>query len=129
LFHEDFQPLCSDFDRHQVMASQGHSEVHTTKQKYFHIETFGGDLQIKKRCFLSLREEFFSRHEVVPYPISPCLGNQQVFLGSFTSSQHSRMEVTFQAKMKNKPLQRNMVSVMKKTSMKHIMLKIQLKPP
>jgi hypothetical protein len=46
-------------------------------------------LQIKKRCFLSLREDFFSRHEVVPYPISPCLGNQQVFLGSFTSSQHS----------------------------------------
>jgi hypothetical protein len=46
LFYEDFHPLCSDFDRHQVMASPGHSEVHTTKHKYFHIETFGGDLQI-----------------------------------------------------------------------------------
>jgi hypothetical protein len=48
LFCEDFQPSCSDFDRHQVVANLGHSEVHTTKQKYFHVETFGGDLQIKK---------------------------------------------------------------------------------
>jgi hypothetical protein len=52
------------------MASPGNSEVHTTKQKYFHIETFGGDLQIKKQRFLSLREEFFSRHEVIPYLLS-----------------------------------------------------------
>jgi hypothetical protein len=33
LFYEDFQPLCSDFDRHQVMASPKKSEVHTTKHE------------------------------------------------------------------------------------------------
>jgi hypothetical protein len=31
LFCEDFQPSCLDFDRHQVMASSGHSKVHTKK--------------------------------------------------------------------------------------------------
>jgi hypothetical protein len=44
LFGEDFQPLRLDFDRHWVMASPWHSEVHTTKLKYFHIEDFGRDL-------------------------------------------------------------------------------------
>jgi hypothetical protein len=42
LFYEDSQPpLCSDFDRHQVVASPEQSEAHATKRKYFHIETFG----------------------------------------------------------------------------------------
>jgi hypothetical protein len=30
-FCEDSQPSCSKFDRHHVMASLGHFEVHTTK--------------------------------------------------------------------------------------------------
>jgi hypothetical protein len=76
LFCEDFQPFCSDFVTHRVAASPRHFEVHTAKHNYFHIENFGGDLQIKKLCFLSLREDFSSRHKVVPYPISPYLGNQ-----------------------------------------------------
>jgi hypothetical protein len=46
-------------------------------------------LQIKKRHFLSPGEDFFSRPKVVPYPISSCLENHQVFLGSLISSQHS----------------------------------------
>jgi hypothetical protein len=89
LFHEDFHSSYSDFDRHQVVARPKHSKVHATKHKYFHVETFCGDLQIKKRRFLNLREEFSSRHEVVPYHISPCLGNQHVFLGSLILSQPS----------------------------------------
>jgi hypothetical protein len=58
LFYEEFQPLCSDFDRHQVVANPKQSEVHTTKRKYFHVEILGRDLQTKKRRFLSPREEF-----------------------------------------------------------------------
>jgi hypothetical protein len=48
LFHEDFLPSYLEFDRHQVMAIPRYFEVHTTKRKYFHVDTFGGDLQIKK---------------------------------------------------------------------------------
>jgi hypothetical protein len=36
-----------------------------------------------------LGEDFFSRYKVVPYPISSCLENNQVFLRSIISSQHS----------------------------------------
>jgi hypothetical protein len=89
LFCEDFQPLCSDIDRDQVVANPGHSEVQTTKRKYFHIDTFGGDLQIKKQCFLSPREEFISRHEVIPYLLSSSPGSHVVFFRSFISSQSS----------------------------------------
>jgi hypothetical protein len=69
------------------MANLKNSKVHTTKQKYFHVDTLGRDLQKKKRFFLSLTEEFLSK--VVPYPISSCLGNRRVFLGSLFLSQTS----------------------------------------
>jgi hypothetical protein len=71
------------------MASPKQFEAHATKHKYFNIETFGRDLQIKKQHFLSPGEEFFSRSKVFPYPISSCLENHHVFLGSLISSQHS----------------------------------------
>jgi hypothetical protein len=52
LFYEDFQPpSCSDFDGHQVVANPEQSGAHTTKQKYFHLEIFDRDLQIKKNIF------------------------------------------------------------------------------
>jgi hypothetical protein len=57
------------------------------QMKYFHVETLGRDLQTKKRRFPSPKEEFFSK--VVPYPISSCLGNHRVFLGSLVLSQPS----------------------------------------
>jgi hypothetical protein len=86
-FQDDFQPPYSYFDRHQVVAHPKKSKVHTTKQKYFHVETLGRDLQKKKRHFLSPTEEFFSK--VVPYPVSSCLGNHRVFFGSLVLSQPS----------------------------------------
>ena len=45
LIYEEFQPLCSYFDRHQVMANPKQSKVCTTKWKHFHVETLGRDLQ------------------------------------------------------------------------------------
>jgi hypothetical protein len=42
LFCEDFQPSHSNFDRHQVMASLGHSEVHTTKLSTFMLRLLVG---------------------------------------------------------------------------------------
>jgi hypothetical protein len=92
-FNEDFQPLCSDFDRHQVVASPKQSEVSTTKQKYFHVQILGEYLQTKKRRFLRPREEFFYRREFVLHPISPCMGNQQVSLGFLSLSQPSGSSV------------------------------------
>jgi hypothetical protein len=86
-FQDNFQPSCSNFDRHQVVACPKQSKVHSTKRKYFHVETLGKDLQTKKRRFLSLTEEFFSK--VVPYPISPFLGNRRVFFGSLILSHPS----------------------------------------
>jgi hypothetical protein len=84
-FRDDFQPPYSDFDRHQVVAYPKRSKVHTTKHKYFHVETLGRDLQTKKRHLLSLTEEFSSKD--VPYPVSSCLGNHRVFFGSLVLSQ------------------------------------------
>jgi hypothetical protein len=46
-FQDDFQPSYSDLDKHQVMALPKNFEAHTTKHKYFHVETFCVDLQIK----------------------------------------------------------------------------------
>jgi hypothetical protein len=88
-FQDDFQPPYSDFNRHQVATYPKHYEVHTTKWKYFHVESLGRDLQTKKRLSLSPTEEFLSRHEVVPYLVSSCLGNHSIFLGSLVLSQPS----------------------------------------
>jgi hypothetical protein len=79
-FQDDFQPSCSDFDRHQVVACPKQSKVHTTKQKYFHVET-------KNKRFLSPMVEFSSN--VVPYPVSSCLGSHRVFFGSLVLPQPS----------------------------------------
>jgi hypothetical protein len=35
LFYEDFQPLCSDFEEYQDMATSEQSEVHSSKQEVF----------------------------------------------------------------------------------------------
>jgi hypothetical protein len=87
-FQDDFQPPYSDFDRHQVVAHPKQSEVHTTKHKYFHVETLGRDLQTKKRRFLSTTNKFF--YKAVPYPVSSYLENHRVFFGSLVLSQPSR---------------------------------------
>jgi hypothetical protein len=86
-FQDDFQPPYSFLYRHQVVARPKKSEVHTTKHKCFHVETLRRDFQTKKRCFTSPTEEFFS--EVVPFPVSSCLGNHRVFFGSLILSQPS----------------------------------------
>jgi hypothetical protein len=109
-FQDDFQPPYSDFDRHQVMARPNQSEVHTTKHKYFHVETLGKDLQTKKIRFLSLTKDFFSK--VVPYPVSFCLGNHRVFFGYLVLSQPSGSSDILSeyedepSSMYNSPLQR-----------------------
>jgi hypothetical protein len=86
-FQDAFQPPYSDFDRHQVVAHPKKSKVHTTKQNYFHIETFSRDFHTKKRHFLSLTMEFFSK--AMPYSISSYLENHRVFFGSIVLSHPS----------------------------------------
>jgi hypothetical protein len=70
------------------MAIPKQSEVCTTKQQHFHVDTLGRDLQTKKRHFLIPTEEFFSK--AMPYLVSSCFGNHRVFLGSLVLSQSSR---------------------------------------
>jgi hypothetical protein len=69
------------------MTIPRHSKVHTTKRKYYHIETLNKDLNTKKRNFPKLMNMFFSK--AVPYPVSSCLGKHRVFLGSLVLSQPS----------------------------------------
>jgi hypothetical protein len=72
LFHEDFHSLCSDFDRHQVMASPKQIKVRTTKQKYFHVEIFA----YKEVMFPNLKRRSFSLDlRLCLTCVSPCLGN------------------------------------------------------
>jgi hypothetical protein len=80
--------LCSYFDKHKVIANPKQFEIHTTKKKLFHVETLGRGLQTKKRHSLSLTKSFLS--EVMPYPISSCLGNHRFFLGYLVLSHPSR---------------------------------------
>jgi hypothetical protein len=37
LFYKDFQPLCLDFDRYEVVASPRQSSFHSTKRKFCHL--------------------------------------------------------------------------------------------
>jgi hypothetical protein len=69
------------------MAFPKQSKVHTTKRKYFHVETLGRNLQTKKRHFLSPTEKFSSK--AVPYPVSSCFRNHRVFFGSLVLPQPS----------------------------------------
>jgi hypothetical protein len=65
LLYEDSQPPSSSIlEEYQDMAISERSEVHSTKRKYFHIEDFYRDSQMKRPHFS------FSRPEVVPYLIS-----------------------------------------------------------
>jgi hypothetical protein len=91
LFDEDSQPfLCSNFDGHEVVAIPKQSEIHTIEQQYFLLGPFCRDLQMKKKHVLSVEKDSFSRPEVVPYLISPSLGNHGFFLEFLISSQLSR---------------------------------------
>jgi hypothetical protein len=47
---------------------------------------FGRDLQRKRKHIPSVGKDYFFRLELVPYLISPSLGNHGVFLGSLISS-------------------------------------------
>jgi hypothetical protein len=81
LFYEEFQPpLHSYFDGHQTVVSLEQPEAHCAKQKCYHIETLGIDLQIKKKKHvLNMEEEFFSKPEAVPYILSSSLGDHVLF--------------------------------------------------
>jgi hypothetical protein len=81
LFYEDFQPLCSDFEEYQDMATSEQSEVHSSKQKYFHLGYFHGDSQGKRQCF--------STPETVPYLLPSSPRDHAVFFRSLISSQSS----------------------------------------
>jgi hypothetical protein len=84
LLYEDSQPPSSSIlEEYQDVAISEQSEVHSTKRKYFHIEDFYRDSQMKRPHFS------FSRPEVVPYLISSSQGSHAVFLGSLISSQSS----------------------------------------
>jgi hypothetical protein len=81
LLYEDSQPPSSSIlEEYQDVAISERSEAHSTKRKYFHIEDFYRDSQMKRSHFS------FSRLEVVPYLIPSSQGNHEVFLGSLISS-------------------------------------------
>jgi hypothetical protein len=61
---EDSQPLSSSIlEEYQDVAISERSEAHSTKRKYFHIEDFYMDSQMKRSFF------YFSRLEPIPYLI------------------------------------------------------------
>jgi hypothetical protein len=59
LFYEDLQPLCSYFKEYQDMSISEHSEVHSSKRKYFilhisiEIHRGRGDVFLHLRLFLT----------------------------------------------------------------------------
>jgi hypothetical protein len=82
LFYEDFQPLCLDFEEYQDVAISGKSEVHYSKQKYFHLGDFHGGSQGKRLCF--------STPDMVPYILPSSTKDHAVFFRSLISSQSSK---------------------------------------
>jgi hypothetical protein len=87
LLYEDSQPPSSSIlEEYQDVAISEQSKAHSTKRKYFHIEDFYRDSQMKRPHFS------FSRPEPVPYLIPSSQGNHEVFLGSLISSQVFRKQ-------------------------------------
>jgi hypothetical protein len=73
LLYKDSQPPSSSIlEEYQDMAILERSEVHSKKRKYFHIEDFYKDLQIKRPHFS------FSRPKAIPYRISSSPGSHAV---------------------------------------------------
>jgi hypothetical protein len=84
LLYEDSQPPSSSIlEEYRDVAISERSEVQSTKRKYFHIEDFYRDSQMKRPHFS------FSRPEVVPYHISSSPRSHAVFFRSLISSQTS----------------------------------------
>jgi hypothetical protein len=81
LIYEDSQPLCSDFEDYQDMATAEQSEIHPSKHKYFILGDFHQDFQGKRWCF--------STPETIPYLLPSSPRDHALFFQSFISSQSS----------------------------------------
>jgi hypothetical protein len=90
LYDEYLQPpSCSNFNGHKVVANPEKSETHTTEKQFFILGIFQGFADEEATCF-ECGKYYFSIPELVPFLISPSLGNHRIFLGSLISSQPSR---------------------------------------
>jgi hypothetical protein len=75
-FLYDFQPpLFSHFDGDKTMVSLEQPQIHTTEHQYFYLRDFERDFQMKRQHILSVEEDSSFRPEIVPYLISPYLGD------------------------------------------------------